>query len=205
MNRIIMNGTVVEAPVFSHKCYGKRFVKFYLACERVSGAIDTVLCISREDYVLDEIAQKRVAILGEIRTRNERVNGKSSLVVYVYVKEPFSVADVDVKYNKANIDGTICKAPGHRITPLGRNIADVVIASNRPYNHGSDYIPCIAWGLNSIAVSNMPVGTKVNIVGRLQSREYEKMLEDGTQETRTAYELSISQIDIAEQEEQKDE
>ena len=106
--------------------------------------------------------------------------------------------------NEVTLIGYICKKPIYRQTPFGREISDILLAVNRAYNK-SDYIPAIAWGRNARFCQNIEVGTKVKITGRVQSRNYEKKFEDGTTQTRTAYEVSISSLEIVNEEEENKE
>ena len=127
---------------------------------------------------------------------------KSHLEVTVFVKE---VLLYEKDENNVELDGFICKEPVYRETPFGRQITDLIVASNRERNFKSDYIPCIAWGRNAIRASEFNVGTRVKVLGRLQSREYKKKIDDGTYEVRTAYELSAYMIDVVEESEETDE
>ena len=143
-----------------------------------------------------------VKVLGEIRTRNVHEDDKSHLEVTVFVKE---VLLYEKDENNVELDGFICKEPVYRETPFGRQITDLIVASNRERNYKSDYIPCIAWGRNAIRSSEFDVGTRVKVSGRLQSREYNKKIDDETYEARTAYELSAAMVDLVEEREETDE
>ena len=140
----------------------------------------------------------KVKVFGEIRTRNVHEDDKSHLEVTVFVKE---VLLYEKDENNVELDGFICKEPVYRETPFGRQITDLIVASNRERNYRSDYIPCIAWGRNAIRTSEFNVGTRVKVSGRLQSREYNKRLGDETYEVRTAYELSAAMVDAVEESE----
>lgn len=204
MNEIILAGNVSSGTEFLYEIFGEKFYSFYLSVQRTSGTIDTVLCIVSEIFLsrMGNIIQNnsnRLKLIGEIRTRNVYKNDNSvkHSEIYVFVKEIYPyILDIGDE-NESLLTGYVCKEPIYRETPLGRNITDLMIASNR--KHGkSDYIPCIAWGRNAIKASSFAVGTKVNIYGRLQSREYIKKFDDGTEETRTAYEVSVCRIDLLE-------
>lgn len=189
MNKIKLSGCVTIEPTYSHECFGEKFYEFYLQVLRKSGNADTLKCIIPE-VLKDGISQfDAIEVVGEVRTRNyDRADGTRGCEVFVFVTEANEYSDEDV--NELTVDGYICKEPNYRETPLGRQICDVLIASNRERSKQSDYIPCITWGRNALRVERMSVGTKIEIVGRLQSREYIKHLEDGAEETRVTYEVS---------------
>lgn len=192
MNNIIISGTIFGNPEFSHEVYGEKFYNFYIDSERKSGTLDTLMCIIPEILMKDLQIGEKNKLIGEIRTRNYFVDKKSHLQIFVFVKEVAEYGEEDV--DDVEVTGYIAKNPVYRKTPFGREIADVLIANNRRYGK-SNYIPSIAWGRNAMKVSDMRVGTKISVKGRLQSREYVKRFEDGTEETRTVYELSINNLE----------
>lgn len=193
---VILAGTVKGDIEFSHKVYGERFYCFYLETMRESGEVDTIRCLCPDAYISDIVDGKQIEVEGNIRSYNNHVNGKNKLELHVFVAKKNEYTE---DKNNVILDGFICKKPVYRTTPLGRDIGDVLIASNRDYGK-SDYIPCIVWGRNALKVSKMEVGEELKLVGRFQSREYKKWLEDGTEEIRTAYELSVSRMEIADEE-----
>lgn len=197
MNKIILAGLVTEEPIFSHEVYGEKFYRFSISSSRQSGTQDVLPCVVSEILKKDIKAGTEVKICGNIRTRNVHENDKSHLEITVFAQD---VLPYEEDENNVLLDGFICKEPTYRETPFGRQITDLLIASNRSYGK-SDYIPTIAWGRNAIKTSEFEVGAKVKVFGRLQSREYVKRLEDGTEETRVAYELSASRIDVVEESE----
>ena len=202
MNKIVLAGTVKDEPTFSHEVHGEKFYRFRLLSSRQSGNCDILVCIVPE-IIKNGINEGNVVkVLGEIRTRNVHEDDKSHLEVTVFVKEVLLYEEDE---NNVELDGFICKEPTYRETPFGRQITDLIVASNRDRNYKSDYIPCIAWGRNAIRTSEFNVGTRVKVSGRLQSREYNKRLGDETYEARTAYELSASMIDVVEESEEIDE
>ncbi len=188
-NSIILGGAIVEEPTFSHNYMGENFYQFKLATLRNSEAVDILPCLIPETYL--KKLSDRVLINGEIRSRNVEENGKNRTLIYVFVVD---VYEYEKDENYVQLQGNICTSPKYRETPLGRKISDVIVASNRQVGYKSDYIPCIVWGRNAVRVSEMEVGTEVNFFGRLQSREYLKRYEDGTEEIKTAYEFSVHQI-----------
>ena len=195
-NIITLVGTIVSEKQFSHEVYGEGFYTFDLEVPRLSENSDIIPVTVSERILGDsfKIGQK-VIIDGQFRSYNNYENEKNKLVLTVFVKD-IKIADVDETQNPNEIilDGFICKKPIYRTTPFGREIADILLAVNRAYNK-SDYIPCIAWGRNARFCQNMNVGEKIKIWGRIQSRLYEKKFEDGTVETRRAYEVSVSKME----------
>ena len=189
MNKIRLAGCVTTEPIYSHEYFGEKFYQFYLQTLRKSHNADVLKCIVPE-VLKDGISQlDAIEVVGEIRTRNyDRADGTRGCEAFVFVTEVNEYSDEDV--NELTVGGYICIEPNYRETPLGRQICDVLIASNRERSKQSDYIPCITWGRNALRVKQMSVGTKIEIVGRLQSREYIKHLEDGAEERRVTYEVS---------------
>ena len=202
MNKIALSGTVTEEPTFSHEVHGEKFYRFRLLSSRQSGNCDILVCIVPEIIKNGINEGNKVKVLGEIRTRNVHEDDKNHLEITVFVKE---VLSYEKDENNVELDGFICKEPTYRETPLGRQVSDLIIASNRERNFKSDYIPCIAWGRNAIRTSEFDVGTRVKVLGRLQSREYKKKIDDETYEERTAYELSSSMVSVVEESEESNE
>ena len=202
MNKIVLAGLVTEEPIFSHEVHGEKFYRFRLLSSRQSGNCDILMCTVPEIIKNGINEGNMVKVFGEIRTRNVHEDDKNHLEVTVFVKE---VLLYEKDENNVELDGFICKEPKYRETPFGRQITDLIVASNRERNFKSDYIPCIAWGRNAIRASEFNVGTRVKVLGRLQSREYKKKIDDGTYEVRAAYELSAYMIDIVEESEEMDE
>ena len=201
MNKIVLAGLVTEEPMFSHEVHGEKFYRFRLLSSRQSGNCDILVCIVPE-IIKNGISEgNKVKVFGEIRTRNVHENDKNHLEITVFVKEVLLYEEDE---NNVELDGFICKEPTYRETPLGRQVSDLIVASNREY-FKSDYIPCIAWGRNAIRASEFNVGTRVKVLGRLQSREYNKRLGDETYEARTAYELSSSMVSVVEESEESNE
>ncbi len=197
-NIITLIGTIVSDKQFSHEVYGEGFYTFDLEVPRLSENSD-IIPVTASERILDEnfkVGQK-VIIDGQFRSYNNYENEKNKLVLTVFVKDMKEVEEIseDQNPNEIILDGFICKKPIYRTTPFGREIADILLAVNRAYNK-SDYIPCIAWGRNARFCQNMSVGERIKIWGRIQSRLYEKKFEDGTSETRRAYEVSISKLEV---------
>lgn len=197
-NKVTLTGRIEEDPVFSHDFYGENFYTFKLVTDRLSETSDRIPVILSEKflYTNDLSAGNTVEVTGQFRSYNNYTDIGNRLVLSVFARNitPVSSADEAENPNTIQLTGYICKAPVYRTTPFGREITDLLIAVNRAYNK-SDYIPCIAWGLNAKYASVLSVGEKLRLTGRIQSREYKKKYDDETIETKTAYEVSISRLE----------
>lgn len=195
-NRVFLRGTVVTEPKLSHELYGEGFYEFTVSVPRLSEQRDLIPVTVAERLLCDYRPAEgdTVAVEGQFRSYNKVVENHSKLMLTVFVRE---FLDPDAAYANPNcveLLGYICKEPVYRTTPLSREICDLLVAVNRAFNK-SDYIPCIAWGRNARYCRSLPVGTKLRIAGRIQSRQYVKKLDGDVSETRTAYEISVSRID----------
>ena len=210
-NYLTLVGKVTGEKKFSHEIYGERFYVFNLEIARLSGNADIIPITVSERLVTDEMLTqgKNLLVKGQFRSYNSYDNEKNRLILTVFAKDVVELEDInqeeenemtkkDMVTNEVVLVGFICKKPIYRQTPFGREIADILLAVNRAYNK-SDYIPSIAWGRNARFCQNLEVGTKVKIVGRVQSRMYEKKYEDGTVENRVAYEVSIGSLEVVEE------
>ena len=196
-NVVLLSGTIVETPRYSHQMYGEGFYESVLSVPRLSGQNDLVP-FTISERLLNDIGLGKdslVTFSGQLRSYNKFVDGKSKLFLTMFVREVLE-NDPNLNPNSIDIVGYVCKEPVYRMTPFKREICDVLLAVNRAYNK-SDYLPCIAWGRNARFMREIPVGTKVYVNGRVQSRVYQKALADGTTEERTAYEVSINRIEQA--------
>ncbi len=193
-NKVYLMGKVVSKPVFSHEVFGEAFFELNLSVKRLSEHSDIIpITISERLLVGSEFdIGNEVYIKGQFRSYNKLIDGKSKLMLTVFVRE-LGEWDENLNPNIIEIVGYICKPPIYRTTPFKREICDLLVAVNRAYNK-SDYLPCIAWGRNARFVQSAEVGEKVFITGRIQSRDYQKKLSDSECETRVAYEISISRI-----------
>jgi len=204
-NHLVLVGKVTSEKRFSHETYGEKFYIFDMEVSRLSDTTDIIPVTASERILNDELLTigNKLVIKGQFRSYNSYVNEKSKLILTVFAKDILTEAELseeeleDTKRtsNEVTLVGYICKPPIYRQTPFGREIADVLLAVNRAYNK-SDYIPTIAWGRNARFCQNLPIGTEVKIVGRVQSRNYEKKHEDGTIEARVAYEVSIASLQV---------
>jgi len=189
-------GTVLSELTFSHKTYGEVFYTFVLGVERRSGYMDEINVMVSERLIYENPPRinQFLEIKGQIRTYNEILEGKNRLHVVVFARELYPCEDFGYYENYIYLEGFLCRKPVKRVSPLGREICDMMVAVNRMYNK-SDYIPCIAWGRNAGFGEQLCVGTKLMLEGRLQSREYKKKLEDGSYETRRAFEVSVLKME----------
>lgn len=200
-NVVRMLGTVDSELVFSHEVYGEGFYNFKILVKRLSETYDTlVVTVSERIIDLKDIVQGQIIeVCGQIRSYNNYTNNvrENKLVLNLFAKEILCVNGNDMHRhnNEVELIGYICKTPIYRETPFGREIADVLLAVNRHYNK-SDYIPCIIWGKNAKFISKLDVGSKLKVWGRLQSRAYQKRLENGEIIDKSAYEVSISKLEV---------
>lgn len=193
-NKVYLMGKVVSKPEYSHEMYGESFYELNLSVKRLSEHSDIIPITVSEKLLIDNNfdIEKDVCIRGQFRSYNKLVDGKSKLMLTVFVREVCEW-DESLNPNVIEIVGYICKPPIYRTTPFKREICDLLVAVNRAYNK-SDYLPCIAWGRNARFVQNSEVGQKVYITGRIQSRDYQKKLSDEKTEVRIAYEISVNKI-----------
>ncbi len=193
-NKVFISGEIVSEAEFSHEVYGEGFYEMFVLVKRLSGQGDVLPVTISERLINDRDLKVGVTInaLGQFRSYNKLVNGKSKLMLTVFVRELLDDAPIK-NPNSIVLTGYICKPPVYRTTPFNREIADVLIAVNRSYNK-SDYIPCIAWGRNARFAKNIAVGEKIAVSGRIQSREYQKRISDDDIKIMTAYEVSVSKL-----------
>lgn len=196
-NSITIRGQLVELPEFSHENHGRRFYRFLLEVARLSGAVD-ILPVVAEETVLGEIdpsAGEMLTVTGQIRSHNQRIDGTRHLMIFVFATT--IIAEDGEPINDVILEGPLCKEPTFRRTPLGREICDVMLAVPRAFRR-ADYLPCILWGRTAQEVSACHTRDCIRVYGRLQSRVYTKLTEDGPLE-RTAYEISALTAEILEE------
>lgn len=199
INRVKISGVIASQCAYSHEIYGEKFFSFILEASRISGAVDMIPVIASE-RLLDtpqDLTGFKICVTGQFRSYNKRDADGTHTILSVFARELEFLDELQEgrEDNLIELDGYICKRPVYRTTPLGREISDLLLAVNRSYGK-TDYIPCICWGRNAKYVSSMEVGTAVCVVGRIQSREYIKRFTDGTEEIRTAYEVSVNRIEV---------
>ncbi|MGN0960710.1 MAG: single-stranded DNA-binding protein [Christensenellales bacterium] len=193
-NKVYIAGEVVTEPKFSHKVYSEGFYEFDLKVTRLSDTFDIIPITISERLLTKEIkVGSKISGSGQFRSYNKLEDGKSKLILTVFLREVLPYEENE-NANVIEIIGFVCKEPVFRTTPFKREICDVLLAVNRSYNK-SDYLPCIAWGRNARFVKEFKIGDKVAVTGRIQSRLYQKKIDDEIV-TRTAYEVSLNKIEL---------
>lgn len=200
-NQVIMAGEVVSEFVFSHEVFGEGFYMLEISVRRLSNSYDVIPLMISERLidVTQDYRGETIAVAGQFRSYNRHEEKKNRLVLSVFVRE-LEFAEEEPESSRTNqifLEGYICKMPVYRKTPLGREIADLLVAVNRPYGK-SDYIPCICWGRNARYASGFEVGAHIQLWGRIQSREYTKKISEEEIERRIAYEVSVSKLEFIE-------
>ena len=201
-NSVTLIGEVVSGFTFSHEVRGEAFYLVNLAVKRLSEQAD-IIPLTISERLIDVTADcmgRTLEVAGQFRSFNQPGENKKRLILSVFVREVFFLEEDFTDCTKSNsitLKGYLCKSPVYRKTPLGREIADLLLAVNRPYGK-SDYIPCIAWGRNAKFASGLFVGTRMEIFGRIQSREYTKKLSVTDTISRIAYEVSVSNLEVLE-------
>ena len=191
-------GIVSDEPKFSHEIYGEKFYIFTLSIPRLSGTSDKVKIMVSDRLLADmEISEgDAIEVEGQFRSYNDYENGDNRLVLTVFAKDiRHTNSDKEKNPNLLYLNGFICKEPVYRTTPFGREITDLLLAVNRSYNK-SDYIPVIAWGRNARYCKNINIGDNIKVWGRIQSRIYQKHISDEEVVEKTAYEVSVSRMEM---------
>lgn len=197
-NQVTIMGKIVSGFLYSHEIYGEGFYMVDVEVERLSDSTDIIPVMISERLldVSQDYVGTCISVNGQFRSYNRHEEKKNKLVLSVFAREIEFIDEIDenAKSNQIFLDGFICKEPIYRKTPLGREIADILLAVNRPYGK-SDYIPCISWGRNARFASSFQVGDRCMVWGRIQSREYMKKISEEEQEKRVAYEVSVSKLE----------
>ena len=200
-NQVSIMGEIASGFEFSHEVFGEGFYMVDVLVKRLSDSTDRIPVMISERLidVTQDYRGEYIHVCGQFRSYNRHEEKKNRLILSVFAREvSFVEEETDkMKTNQIFLDGYICKNPVYRKTPLGREIADMLVAVNRPYGK-SDYIPCICWGRNARFSSGFEVGGHVQIWGRIQSREYVKRLDEELTEKRVAYEVSVSKLEYLE-------
>lgn len=199
-NQAVVAGEIISGFTFSHEVFGEGFYMVDVLVSRLSDTYDTIpLMVS--DRIIDveeDCIGRKVEAKGQFRSYNKHEETKNRLILSLFVREIEFIDDEYIsKPNHIYLDGYICKPPVYRMTPLGREIADVLLAVNRAYGK-SDYIPCICWGRNARFAGKLAVGEHVAVWGRIQSREYQKKVGNDRVVSKTAYEVSVSKMECLE-------
>lgn len=202
-NQVNIAGEVVSDFTYSHDVFGEGFYVIDISVNRLSETYDIipVMVSERLMNVKESCKGSYVEINGQFRSYNRHEDNRNRLVLSVFAREIRVCENMEecMKPNSILLDGFVCKPPVYRKTPLGREIADILLAVNRPYGK-SDYIPCICWGRNARFAESFEVGTHLQVSGRIQSREYQKKIGENEFEKRVAYEVSVSKLDLVESE-----
>ncbi len=198
-NQVVIMGRIVSDFVYSHEIFGEGFYMVVVEVLRLSDSGDIIPMMVSERLldVNEDYKGANIAVTGQFRSYNRHEEKKNRLILSVFAREVDFLDEIEenAKSNQIYLDGYICKEPIYRKTPLGREIADLLIAVNRPYGK-SDYIPCICWGRNARFASSFEVGARCAIWGRIQSREYMKKVNEEEAEKRIAYEVSVSKLEL---------
>lgn len=201
-NQVTIMGRIVSSFSYSHEIYGEGFYMVEVEVSRLSDSADIIPLMVSERLldVKNDYTGEYICVSGQFRSYNRHEERKNKLVLSVFAREIEFLESIaeGAKTNQIFLDGFICKEPIYRKTPLGREIADLLLAVNRPYGK-SDYIPCICWGRNARYANNFEVGSRCAVWGRIQSREYMKKLGEEQLEKRVAYEVSVSKLEIIEE------
>lgn len=195
-NQVTLSGCIASDFIFSHEVLGEKFYTAFIAVARDSGAVDMLPALFSE-RIIDtggSYTNEPITITGSFRSYNQHDENKNHLLLYIFVDD-YEWSGGTEKNNTAVLEGFLCKKPVYRKTPLGREIADILLAVNRPYGK-SDYIPCICWGRNARYADSLEIGTHIKASGRIQSREYSKRIGEN-EIKKTAYELSVNTLEIA--------
>ena len=193
-NHIILRGSLIALPEFSHENHGRKFYRFFLNVSRLSGTVDILPILAEEEVwnAVDLSGGEMLTVTGQVRSHNVREDGRRKLLIFVFAAS--IVAEDGEPINDVVLEGPICREPTYRRTPLGREICDVMLAVPRAFRR-ADYLPCILWGRTAQEAARCHTRDVIRIMGRLQSRIYTKVTEEGSEE-RTAYEISALTAEI---------
>jgi len=193
-NSITIRGQLLALPEFSHENHGRHFFRFTLEVPRLSGAVDLLPVVAAETLIqqIDPCGGEMLTVTGQVRSHNQRSDGIRHLMIFVFASS--IIAEDGEPINEVMVEGPLCKEPTFRRTPLGREICDAMLAVPRAFRR-ADYLPCILWGRTAQEISACHTRDCIRVNGRLQSRIYTKLTEDGPQE-RTAYEISALSAEI---------
>ena len=206
-NRVKIIGKVIGEKEFSHEMYGEKFYTIELEVSRLSSQSDTLSATVSERLLVDQELEigEYIVVEGQLRSYNRYIDGRNRLILTIFTRNLYlpegeeELNELLRNPNEIYLDGYVCKEPIYRTTPFGREITDLLLAVNRPYNK-SDYIPSIAWGRNARFCEKLEVGDHIMLWGRIQSRDYQKKVEDGKTISRVAYEVSVSKLEYLEDE-----
>ena len=204
-NTIHLKGQICQNLQFGHELFGEQFYVTTLRVPRLSGAEDFLPITLSERLLLDGPITNgsTICLEGQLRSYNKVIEGSGRLLITAFAQKLLDFKSDEENPNKVQLTGALCKPPSYRTTPFGREIADLMLAVNRSYGK-SDYIPCITWGRTARYAANLKTGDKIQLVGRFQSRAYQKQLPDGIVLNKIAYEVSVSRLSMLKPEAQSD-
>ena len=194
-NSIHLRGEICQSLQFGHELFGEQFYVTTLRVPRLSGAEDFLPVTLSERLLIDEplTVGSQLCLDGQLRSYNKVIEGSGRLLITAFAQRLLNCEEDEENPNRVQLTGALCKPPSYRTTPFGREIADLMLAVNRSYGK-SDYIPCITWGRTARYAANLKIGDRVQLVGRFQSRAYQKQMPDGTALNKVAYEVSVSRL-----------
>lgn len=200
-NQVDLMGFISKSAEFSHESYGEKFYRIVVNVPRTSGYEDKIPVLVSDHLCKPNtlLEGKHISISGQFRSSNNSDGQKQHLILFVFALDIDFVSENVCHTNSIELEGFICKKPHYRLTPFEREITDVLLAVNRSYGKSS-FIPCICWGRNALFASDLDVGAHIKLSGRIQSREYTKKISETESETRVAYEVSVSKIELVEEE-----
>ena len=204
-NYLHLSGVISQSPTYGHEVFGEKFYYATLSVPRLSGAED-LLPITLSERLMEGVPLELGAPLtieGQLRSYNKVIEGAGRLLITAFAQRILNCEEDEENPNRVQLTGALCKPPSYRTTPFGREIADLMLAVNRSYGK-SDYIPCITWGRTARYAANLKIGDRVQLVGRFQSRAYQKQLPDGTALNKVAYEVSVSRLSTVRDEPRRD-
>lgn len=197
-NNVIVSGTVIIPPEYSHTCFNIKFDRMQISVKRLSNKEDLIPVIIPEHIISNVVPGQTLKIKGEFRSYDKYIDNRNRKhELFVFAKEVEYIKESENE-NQISMEGFICKVPNYRETPLGRTITDLLLAVHR-HSGQSDYIPCITWGINALYAADLPVGTHVRLQGRIQSREYIKKISESECIKEIAYEVSINTLEVCDE------
>lgn len=197
-NQVYLFGTIVKEMVCTHHVCGEGFYETALSVKRLSDNEDIIPITVSERLIFDNKLKigKKIAVVGQFRSYNKIIDGRSKLVLTMFVRD--IIENILETTNLVYLNGYVCKQPNYRTTPFSREICDILVAVNRAYNK-SDYIPCICWGRNARFSRKIEIGDNVAVLGRIQSRVYQKRDFNDNVEEHVAYEISVNKMAIGDE------
>lgn len=201
MNKVRLKGIITNIES-SHSIQGIEFNRANLIVPRNDGKEDS-LNIRFKKFSNPYTNNQEVTLCGNLRSYSKRLEegkNKVELYVFTYFDQP-DLDENDQEYiNHLEIDGRICKIEKLRETRSGKHNIHLILANNLIVSEGAkklnSYIPCIAWGNDAVELSKLSVNSKIRVTGELHSREYKKVLEDGSFEFRVAHECVIKSFEV---------